>query len=76
MNKLLLLIFALLAILAVIESTKVEIIELHATAIDSKWSEFKKKFTKKYKNQTHKSIKRTAFEKNLVIINQNNEKST
>ena len=76
MNKLLLLIFALLAILAVIESTKVEIIELHATAIDSKWSEFKKKFTKKYKNQTHKSIKRTAFEKNLEIINQNNEKST
>lgn len=74
MNKLLLVLFALLAMLAVIESAKEEIIELHASATDSKWSEFKTKFTKKYKNQTHESIKRTAFEKSLEIINQNNEK--
>ena len=74
MNKILLVVFGVLAVLAVIESANVEIFQLKASAINGKWSEFKTKFTKQYRNQTHESKKRTAFEKNLEFINQNNVK--
>lgn len=74
MNKLLLVAFGVLAVLAVIESANVEIFQLKASAINGKWSEFKTKFTKRYRNQTDETKKKTAFEKNLEFINTNNEK--